>query len=131
MDIDLDLMYSDLEKLSALYNDLASMRFELDHPEMILAIDIAFSVFVGIMLFVLPALWIWLSSEDECDRRFYLEIGLLAVACIAAAVVICDVMYWYDVLSMERNIAGVEAQIDAIEKRWGLNDAMIEMLGLT
>lgn len=52
MDISLDLMYADLERLSSLYSELASMQFTIDNPEIIIAKSLGFAICMSVLIVI-------------------------------------------------------------------------------
>lgn len=124
MDISLDLMYADLERLSSLYGELASMQFIIDNPEMIIARSLGFAIFISVLLtivMVFPNAFIadWLSDKFHINGTVAL-ILLEVVAFIILTVSLYSVFYWWDTISLQRDINAVTAQIEMIEARWGL-----------
>ena len=124
MDISLDLMYADLERLSSLYSELASMQFTMDNPEIIIAKSlgsaICISVLIAIVMFF-PNAFVadWLSDKFHINGTVAL-ILLEVVVFIILTVSLYSVFYWWDMISLQRDINAVTAQIEMIEARWGL-----------
>ena len=124
MDISLDLMYADLERLSSLYSELASMQFTMDNPEIIIAKSlgsaICISVLIAIVMFF-PNAFVadWLSDKFHINGTVAL-ILLEVVVFIILTVSLYSVFYWWDTISLQRDINAVTAQIEMIEARWGL-----------
>lgn len=124
MDISLDLMYADLERLSSLYSQLASMQFTMDNPEMIIASSLCFAIFISVLLAIVmffPNVFVadWLSDKFHINGTVAL-ILLEVVAFIILTVSLYSVIHWWDMISLQRDINAVTAQIEMIEARWGL-----------
>lgn len=124
MDISLDLMYADLERLSSLYSQLASMQFTMDNPEMIIARSLAFAICMSVLLAIVmffPNVFVadWLSDKFHINGTVAL-ILLEVVVFIILTVSLYSVLYWWDTISLQRDINAVTAQIEMIEARWGL-----------
>lgn len=124
MDISLDLMYADLERLSSLYSELASMQFTMDNPEMIIARSLGFAIcmsalFAIVMVFPNAFVADWLSDKFHINDTVAL-ILLEVVVFIIFTVSLYSVFYWWDTISLQRDINAVTAQIEMIEARWGL-----------
>ena len=124
MDISLDLMYADLERLSSLYSELASMQFTMDNPEMIIARSLCFAIFISVLIAIVmffPNVFVadWLSDKFHINDTVAL-ILLEVVAFIILTVSLYSVIHWWDMISLQRNINAVTAQIEMIETRWGL-----------
>ena len=124
MDISLDLMYADLERLSSLYSELASMQFTMDNPEMIIARSLGFAICMSALLaivMVFPNAFVadWLSDKFHINDTVAL-ILLEVVAFIILTVSLYSVIHWWDMISLQRDINAVTAQIEMIEARWGL-----------
>lgn len=124
MDISLDLMYADLERLSSLYSDLASMQFIIDNPEMIIVRSLCFAIFISVLIaivMVFPNTFVadWLSDKFHINGTVAL-ILLEVMVFIILTVSLYSVFYWWDTMSLQRDINAVTAQIEMIETRWGL-----------
>lgn len=124
MDISLDLMYADLERLSSLYSELASMQFTMDNPEMIIARSLCFAIFISVLIAIVmffPNVFVadWLSDKFHINDTVAL-ILLEVVAFIILTVSLYSVIHWWDMISLQRDINAVTAQIEMIEARWGL-----------
>lgn len=124
MDISLDLMYADLERLSSLYSELASMQFTMDNPEMIIARSLCFAIFISVLIAIVmffPNVFVadWLSDKFHINDTVAL-ILLEVVAFIILTVSLYSVIHWWDMISLQRDINAVTAQIEMIETRWGL-----------
>lgn len=124
MDISLDLMYADLERLSSLYSELASMQFTMDNPEIIIARSLGFAIVISVLLAILmvfPNAFVadWLSYKFHINGTVAL-ILLEVVEFIIFTVSLYSVLYWWDTISLQRDINAVTAQIEMIETRWGL-----------
>lgn len=124
MDISLDLMYADLERLSSLYGELSSMQFMVDNPEMIIARSLSFAIFMSVLLAIVmffPNVFVadWLSDKFHINGTVAL-ILLEVVVFIILTVSLYSVIYWWDTISLQRDINAVTAQIEMIEARWGL-----------
>lgn len=124
MDISLDLMYADLERLSSLYGELSSMQFMVDNPEMIIARSLCFAIFISVLIaivMVFPNAFVadWLSDKFHINYTVAL-ILLEVVVFIILTVSLYNVFYWWDTISLQRDINAVTAQIEMIEARWGL-----------
>ena len=124
MDISLDLMYADLERLSSLYSELASMQFTMDNPEMIIAKSLGFAIVISVLIaivMVFPNTFVadWLSYKFHINGTVAL-ILLEVVEFIILTVSLYSVFYWWDTVSLQRDINAVTAQIEMIEARWGL-----------
>lgn len=124
MDISLDLMYADLERLSSLYGELSSMQFMADNPEMIIARSLCFAIFISVLLAIVmffPNVFVadWLSDKFHINGTVAL-ILLEVIAFIILTVSLYSVIHWWDMISLQRDINAVTAQIEMIEARWGL-----------
>lgn len=124
MDISLDLMYADLERLSSLYSELTSMQFTMDNPEMIIVRSLCFAIFISVLIaivMVFPNAFVadWLSDKFHINGTVAL-ILLEVVVFIILTVSLYSVFYWWDTISLQRDINAVTAQIEMIESRWGL-----------
>lgn len=124
MDISLDLMYADLERLSSLYSQLASMQFTMDNPEMIIARSLCFAICMSVLLAIVmffPNVFVadWLSDKFHINGTVAL-ILLEVVVFIILTVSLYSVLHWWDTISLQRDINAVTAQIEMIEARWGL-----------
>lgn len=124
MDISLDLMYADLERLSSLYSELASMQFTMDNPEMIIAKSLGFAIVISVLIaivMVFPNTFVadWLSYKFHINGTVAL-ILLEVVEFIILTVSLYSVFYWWDTISLQRDINAVTTQIEMIETRWGL-----------
>lgn len=124
MDISLDLMYADLERLSSLYSELASMQFTMDNPEMIIARSLGFAICMSALIAIVmffPNTFVadWLSYKFHINDTVAL-ILLEVVAFIILTVSLYSVIHWWDMISLQRDINAVTAQIEMIEARWGL-----------
>ena len=124
MDISLDLMYADLERLSSLYSELASMQFTMDNPEMIIARSLGFAICMSVLIAIVmffPNTFVadWLSDKFHINDTVAL-ILLEVVAFIILTVSLYSVIHWWDMISLQRDINAVTAQIEMIEARWGL-----------
>ena len=124
MDMSLDLMYADLERLSSLYSELASMQFTMDNPEMIIARSLCFAIFISVLIaiaMVFPNAFVadWLSDKFHINGTVAL-ILLEVVVFIILTVSLYSVIHWWDMISLQRDINAVTAQIEMIETRWGL-----------
>lgn len=124
MDISLDLMYADLERLSSLYSELASMQFTMDNPEMIIAKSLGFAIVISVLLAILmvfPNAFVadWLSYKFHINGTVAL-ILLEVVEFIIFTASLYSVLYWWDTISLQRDINAVTTQIEMIETRWGL-----------
>lgn len=124
MDISLDLMYADLERLSSLYSELASMQFMVDNPEMIVVKSLAIALMISILLtlaMAIPNIGIanWLSYRlhiNETMAFIVLELVVFILVTIAMYVT----FNWWETMSLQKDINAVTAQIEMIETRWGL-----------
>lgn len=124
MDISLDLMYADLERLSSLYSELASMQFTIDNPEIIIAKSLGFAICMSVLIVIVmlfPNTFVadWLSYKFHINGTVAL-ILLEVVVFIILTVSLYSVFYWWDTISLQRDINAVTAQIEMIETRWGL-----------
>ena len=124
MDISLDLMYADLERLSSLYSELASMQFTIDNPEIIIAKSLGFAICMSVLIAIVmffPNTFVadWLSYKFHINGTVAL-ILLEVVVFIIFTVSLYSVFYWWDTISLQRDINAVTAQIEMIEARWGL-----------
>ena len=124
MDISLDLMYADLERLSSLYSELASMQFTMDNPEIIIAKSLGFAICMSVLIAIVmffPNTFVadWLSYKFHINGTVAL-ILLEVVVFIIFTVSLYRVFYWWDTISLQRDINAVTAQIEMIEARWGL-----------
>lgn len=124
MDISLDLMYADLERLSSLYSELASMQFTMDNPEIIIAKSLGFAICMSVLIAIVmffPNTFVadWLSYKFHINGTVAL-ILLEVVVFIIFTVSLYSVFYWWDTISLQRDINAVTAQIEMIEARWGL-----------
>lgn len=124
MDISLDLMYADLERLSSLYSELASMQFTMDNPEIIIAKSLGFAICMSVLIVIVmlfPNAFVadWLSYKFHINGTVAL-ILLEVVVFIIPTVSLYSVFYWWDTISLQRDINAVTAQIEMIEARWGL-----------
>lgn len=124
MDISLDLMYTDLERLSSLYSELASMQFMVDNPEMIVVKSLAIALVISILLtlaMAIPNIGIadWLSYKFHINETMVF-IALELVVFILVTVAMYVTFKWWDTMSLQRDINAVTTQIEMIETRWGL-----------
>lgn len=124
MDISLDLMYADLERLSSLYSELASMQFTMDNPEIIIAKSLGFAICISVLIVTVmffPNAFVadWLSYKFHINGTVAL-ILLEVMVFIILTVSLYSVFYWWDTISLQRDINAVTAQIEMIEARWGL-----------
>lgn len=124
MDVSLDLMYADLERLSSLYGELNSMQFMVDNPEMIIIKSLGLALMISALLTLALAIINisiadWLSYKCRISGTVAVVV-LELVTFILITVTLCVAFNWWETMSLQRDINAVTAQIEMIETRWGL-----------
>ena len=138
---DLDLIYQDGLRLSELYGQMETIQYDMAHITMsTIGYTIVACVILAMMYFFFMAVWLDHLKDDvfRYDRRTRPEDGpwiwnrrgkyaytlivigvfvLFAIICVGIQIGFEHIMEY----CLSRDMVGVQAQIDAIETRLGIN----------
>lgn len=118
--LDMDLMYQDIAKLTDLYNQLSQLEFKLANPLSYEITAVLIAIMLGLLIGLCLGFVIFVLIDEICGLKDYYMWVIIFLTMIISTIIVyflCVKLFEIDYLS---EIEGLKSQIEIIETRWGL-----------